>query len=232
MPSTGVTKARARTTMVAVICCGLIAFAKSPPSISIQGAPTRGNADARVVVIEYSDFQCPYCGKFARETFGAIEERYIGPGKVRYVFRNFPLDESHPKAFKAAEAGECANQQGKFWEMHAQLFANQQALDPADLVSHSKVVGLEESAFRKCLNGAASGKIRRDFNDGVKAGVGGTPTFLIGTAEKDGKVRVVKTLSGMQTTESFTRALDEVLAASVSGLPGVGLAKADAAPSR
>jgi len=220
------------TTVFTIICCALTLFAKGAPTISIQGAPARGSADARVIVVEYSDFQCPYCGKFARETFGTIEERYIGPGKVRYVFRNFPLDESHPKAFKAAEAAECANQQGKFWEMHAQLFANQPALDPADLLSHAKAVGVDESVFRKCLNGAARAKIRRDFNDGVKAGVGGTPTFLIGTAEKDGKVRVVKTLSGMQTTESFTRALDEVLAASVSGWPAVGLAKAGAAPSR
>src|SRR3954463_6020097 len=219
------------TTVFTVICCGVTLLGMAA-TISIQGAPALGSADAKVVVIEYSDFQCPYCGKFARETFGTIEERYIGPGKVRYVFRNFPLDESHPKAFKAAEAAECANQQGKFWEMHAQLFANQPALDPADLLSHAKAVGVDESVFRKCLNGAARAKIRRDFNDGVKAGVGGTPTFLIGTAEKDGKVRVVKTLSGMQTTESFTRALDEVLAASVSGLPAVGLAKAGAAPSR
>src|SRR3954466_8707124 len=223
--------ARVATTVITVLCCALTLLGKAA-TISIQGAPARGSADAKVVVVEYSDFQCPYCGKFARETFATIEERYIGTGKVRYAFRNFPLDESHPKAFKAAEAAECANQQGKFWEMHAQLFANQQALDPGDLLSHSKAVGVEESAFRKCLNGAARPKINRDFNDGVKAGVGGTPTFLIGTAEKDGKVRVVKTLSGMQTTESFTRALDEVLAASVSGLPDVGLAKADAAPSR
>src|SRR4051794_7424651 len=130
----------ATAVFVAMICCGLIVFAKSPPAISIQGAPARGSADAKVVVIEYSDFQCPYCGKFARETFANVEQKYIAPGRVRYVFRNFPLDESHPKAFKAADAAECANQQGKFWEMHAQLFANQQALDPGDLASHARAV--------------------------------------------------------------------------------------------
>lgn len=202
-----------RTTILAVaICCGVTLFAKGAPTVSIQGAPARGSATAKVVVIEYSDFQCPYCAKFARETFAAIEERYITPGKVRYAFRNFPLDEAHPKAFKAAEAAECANQQGKFWEMHSRLFANQQALDPDDLLSHGKAVGIEEPAFQKCMNGGARSKIKRDFNEGLKAGVAGTPTFLIGTPEKDGKVRVVKVLSGMQTTESFTAALDEVLA--------------------
>jgi protein-disulfide isomerase len=189
----------------------------APATLSIQGAPSLGSTDAPVVVIEYSDFQCPYCGAFARETFSAIEEQYIKPGKVRYVYRNFPLDESHPKALRAAEAAECANQQGKFWDMHARLFANQQALDPADLTAHAAALGLNPEAFQKCMSGAARGKIKRDFNDGVKAGVAGTPTFLIGSLEKDNKVRVLKTLSGMQRTASFTAALDELLSAPSGG---------------
>jgi protein-disulfide isomerase len=189
------------------------------PTISIQGAPALGDAAAKVVVIEFSDFQCPYCGKFARDTFEMIQERYIAPGKVRYVFRHFPLDDAHPKAFKAAEAAECANQQGKFWEMHARLFANQQSLDPADLLTHANALGLDPTAFQKCLGGSAKGKIKRDFNDGLKAGVAGTPTFLIGTADKDAKVRVAKTLSGIQTTKSFTAAVDEVLAGSSADRP-------------
>lgn len=189
----------------------------APPTVSIQGAPSLGSTDAPVVVIEYSDFQCPYCGAFARETFPAIEGQYIKPGKVRYVYRNFPLDESHPKAFRAAEAAECANQQGKFWDMHSRLFANQQALDPADLTAHAASLGLNQEAFQKCMSGAARGKIKRDFNDGVKAGVAGTPTFLVGSLEKDNKVHVLKTLSGMQRTASFTAALDELLSAPSGG---------------
>src|SRR3954464_14151903 len=99
---------------VALIFGARMAPARAPsPSISIQGAPALGSATARVVVVEFSDFQCPYCGKFARETFETIQERYIAPGTIRYVFRHFPLDEAHPKAFRAAEAAECANQQGK-----------------------------------------------------------------------------------------------------------------------
>jgi protein-disulfide isomerase len=209
-------RVRRAAILASVIVGGVTLFAKGAPTVSIQGAPARGSATAKVAVVEYSDFQCPYCGKFARETFATIEERYITSGKVRYVFRHFPLDDAHPKAFKAAEAAECANQQGRFWEMHARLFDNQQALESADLLAHGKAIALDEAAFQKCLNGAAKGKIKRDFNDGLKAGVDGTPTFLIGTLEKDGKVRVVKKLSGTQTTESFTAALDEVLAAAVS----------------
>lgn len=203
-----------RTKVFVALVLGLVtATARAAaPTISIQGAPALGSATAKVVVVEFSDFQCPYCGKFARETFETIQERYIAPGTIRYAFRHFPLDEAHPKAFRAAEAAECANQQGKFWEMHARLFANQQSLDPPDLLTHASALGLDPAAFQKCLGGAAKGKVKRDFNDGLKAGVGGTPTFLIGTADKDGKVRVVKTLSGTQTTESFTAAIDEVLA--------------------
>jgi protein-disulfide isomerase len=205
---------------VAVVAATLTVAVTAPaPTISIQGAPALGNEAAKVVVIEFSDFQCPYCGKFARDTFEMIQERYIAPGQVRYVFRHFPLDDAHPKAFKAAEAAECANQQGKFWEMHARLFANQQSLDPADLLTHANALALDATAFQKCLGGSAKGKIKRDFNDGLKAGVAGTPTFLIGTADKDGKVRVVKTLSGIQTTESFTAAVDEVLLATPTPLP-------------
>src|SRR6476646_2507869 len=167
-----------RTTVFVALVFGVLAATAraAAPTISIQGAPALGSATARVVVVEFSDFQCPYCGKFARETFATIEERYITPGKVRYAFRNFPLDEAHPKAFRAAEAAECANQQGKFWEMHARLFTNQQALDSADLLSHAKAVGVDESAFQKCLSGAARAKIKRDFQDGLKARIGGTPT--------------------------------------------------------
>jgi protein-disulfide isomerase len=207
-----------RTNGLLAVALGILTVTAraAAPTVSIQGAPALGSTTAKVVVVEFSDFQCPYCGKFARETFETIRERYIVPGTVRYVFRHFPLDDAHPKAFKAAEAAECANQQGKFWEMHARLFANQQSLDPADLLEHAGVLGLDRTAFEKCLGGAAKSKIKRDFNDGVKAGVGGTPTFLIGTPDKDGKVRVVKALSGTQTTESFTAAVDQVLARSNS----------------
>jgi protein-disulfide isomerase len=191
----------------------------TPKPMSIEGAPSRGNADARLVVIEFSDFQCPYCGKHARETFAELEEGYIATGKVRYVFRHFPLDQSHPSAFKAAVAAECAADQGKFWEMHALLFANQHALAGTDLASYAKTLALDGDAFQRCLGGPAKGKVRRDFNDGLKAGVSGTPTFFIGTVQKDGKVNVLKTLSGIQTIATFKAALDALLASAEAASP-------------
>src|SRR4051812_34238806 len=193
-----------RTNLFAALVFGLLtATARAAaPTISIQGAPALGSATAKVVVVEFSDFQCPYCGKFARQTFETIQERYIAPGTIRYVFRHFPLDEAHPKAFRAAEAAECANQQGKFWEMHARLFANQQSLDPPDLLTHASALGLDAAAFQKCFGGAAKGKVKRDFNDGVKAGVGGAPTLLIGKAGTGGKNPHVKKPRGPTKTQT------------------------------
>ena len=112
------------------------------PGISIEGEPVLGNSDAPVTFVEISDFQCPYCGKFARETFTQIKKEYIDNGKVNAVFKNFPLP-SHTYSQKAAEAGECANEQGKFWEYQEKLFANQSALSITDLKKYAQELGLK-----------------------------------------------------------------------------------------
>jgi protein-disulfide isomerase len=112
------------------------------PGISIEGEPALGSLDAPVTLVEVSDFQCPYCGKFARETFPQIKKEYIDIGKVKAVFKNFPLP-GHTYAQKAAEAGECANEQGKFWEYQEKLFANQNALSITDLKKYAQELGLK-----------------------------------------------------------------------------------------
>ena len=108
-----------------------------PATIGIGSAPVIGRADARLTIVEFSDFECPFCGRFNRDTFPQLKSEYIDTGKVRYVFRNFPLERIHPRAMKSAEAGACAHLQGKFWPMHDRLFANQQALTEPDLVAHA-----------------------------------------------------------------------------------------------
>ena len=112
------------------------------PGISIEGEPVLGSPDSPVTLVEISDFQCPYCGKFARETFPQIEKEYIDTGKVKAVFKNFPLP-AHTYAQKAAEAGECANEQGKFWDYQEKLFANQNALSITDLKKYAQELGLK-----------------------------------------------------------------------------------------
>ena len=101
------------------------AKAGPPEKISIAQRPSRGNDVARVVVVEFSDYQCPFCALFFRQTLPQLDQDFIKTGKIKYVFNNVPLDQIHPTAFKAAEAAECARDQGKFWEMHDQIFTNQ-----------------------------------------------------------------------------------------------------------
>ena len=182
--------------------------------VTIDGAPSRGRADAKVTVVEFSDFECPFCGRFTREVRGQLEREYVDTGKVRMVFRNFPLQQIHPHALHAAAAAECARIQGRFWEMHARLFANQQALADSDLLAHARAVGLDMPAFQGCVSAQAATRIERDLKEGGNAGITGTPTFFIGKLTSDGKVHVVQRIVGSQPYAAFKSALDAALAPS------------------
>ena len=182
--------------------------------LEIGGAPAKGRADARLVLVEFSDFQCPYCGRYTRDTLGQIEKDYIETGKVRYVFRHFPLERLHPLALRAAHASECAHAQGRFWEMHNRLFANQQALAEADLLKTAQDLGLNMGSFKSCLadQPAAPPKVRKDQAEGARAGISGTPTIFLGTMTKEGRVKVLRKLVGAQPYPNFKKAIDETLA--------------------
>jgi len=124
---------------------------------------------------------------------------------------DFPLD-MHKNAFKASEAGLCAGDQGKFWEMHDMLFANQQALKPEDLIKHAEALGLDAAKFKDCLDtGKHAEEIKKRMAEGQKAGITGTPAFLLGFVEPDGKVKAVKKISGALPYASFKAAIDEML---------------------
>ena len=124
---------------------------------------------------------------------------------------DFPLD-MHKNAFKASEAGLCAGDQGKFWEMHDKLFANQQALKPEDLIKHAEALGLDAAKFKDCLDtGKNAEKIKKRTAEGQKAGISGTPAFLIGYIEPDGKVKATKKVVGAQPYAAFKAAIDEML---------------------
>lgn len=139
----------------------------------------KGNPDALVTMIEFSDFECPFCAAFYQNTLPQIEENYIKTGKVKLIFRDFPLP-FHANAQKAAEAAECAGEQGKFWEMHNRIFDNQSAMEIVDLKQNAKLLGLDIATFNDCLDlGKYADEVRKDMNDGSVAGVTGTPTFFI-----------------------------------------------------
>ncbi len=193
------------------------AVAETPASeivLKIADAPSRGAKDARLVLVEFSDYQCPFCARHVRETMPEIEREYVRTGKVRYVFRDFPLEAIHPQAFRAAEAARCAGEQGKFWEMHDRLFSHQQALGPEALLVHAEAVGLDVKRFQRCLErGTFVERIRRDLAEGQQAGVRGTPTFFLGFAEPGGKVRVARVLRGAHSYRVFRQTIEELLKA-------------------
>jgi protein-disulfide isomerase len=183
--------------------------------VTIAGAYVKGSPQARLTIIEFSDYQCPFCARHAQQTMSQIEREFIDTGKVRYAVRNLPLESIHPDAFKAAEAAECAGAQGKFWEMHKLLFVNQRALGVAELPRHADTLGLDAAEFRKCLgSGEYAAKVRKDVEDAHNAGLTGTPAFFVGVIRgSEPTVRVVRKISGAQPFSAFKATLDAMLAA-------------------
>lgn len=180
--------------------------------ISFAGAAIQGDGHAKVAIIEYSDFQCPFCGKFERETLPGLRSKYIKSGEVMLAFRNFPLS-IHTFAEGAAEASACANEQGKFWQMHDRMFGHQERLDGNSLRDDAKAVGLDIKAFDACLASDAATKVQADSSSGQVLRVSGTPTFFIGVIQADGRVKPLKRLSGAQPLAEFQAAVDQALAA-------------------
>jgi protein-disulfide isomerase len=180
--------------------------------IDVTRDPFRGAANAKVAVIEYSDYQCPFCARYEKDAYIQIGKDYVDTGKLKYVWRDLPLD-MHPNAMKAAEAANCAGVQGKFWEMHDRLFANQQALAATDLSRHAEGLGLNVGQFQTCLDtGRFAADIKADIADAAKANINGTPTFLIGVVQPNGSVKVMKKLVGARPYADFKAAIDSALA--------------------
>ena len=182
-------------------------------STDISGEPFKGSPGARAALIVFSDYQCAYSAGFVKLGLPRLEADYVQTGKVRFVMRDFPLA-SHPQAFKAAEAAHCAGAQGKFWEMHDVLFRNQNTLSPAQFTMHAIGLKLKPVPFQVCLNTRrfAAG-IEKDMAEARSAGINGTPTFLVGRVQPDGRVRVLKKLVGVEKYADLKAALDEVLRA-------------------
>lgn len=142
--------------------------------------PTLGDPDAPVVMVEFSDFQCPFCKRFFDTSGKAILEQYVKTGAVRFVYRDFPLDDAHPRARVAAEAAECAGAQGKFWQFHDYIFENQSKIASMDFVAVGDMFGLDSARFTSCIRAReTSGEVEKDFRDGILLGVEGTPTFFV-----------------------------------------------------
>ncbi len=167
--------------------------------VATAGAPSFGPESAPVTIVEFSDFQCPFCSRVI-PTFNRVKQEYAD--SVRLVFRQFPLHSIHPQAQKAAEASLCADDQGKFWEMHDAMFENQSALGIADLKSVAGRLELDTATFDECLDGGKhADRVTADLQAGVAAGVTGTPAIFI-----NGRF-----LSGAQPYDAIAKVIDDEL---------------------
>ncbi|MCK2128136.1 DsbA family protein [Thauera aromatica] len=179
--------------------------------VSIGDAPVKGARDAQLTMLEFSDYQCPFCKRHADQSLPQIERDYIATGKVRYVFRDFPLESIHPQALQAAEAAHCAAEQGRYWEMHDRLFANQQALAAEHLVEHAAALELDAGSFKQCLeSGKYVERIRNDIAEGRKLTVTGTPTLLLGTSA-GGSMENVRIMRGAHAYALLKQEIDKLL---------------------
>ena len=170
--------------------------------VSADDDPVKGDDNAPITIIEFSDFECPFCGRFYTQTLPQLEENYIKTGKAKLVFRDFPLS-FHQNAQKASEAAECAKDQDKFWEYHDHLFVNQQSLSDSALKGYAKTLGLDTAKFDKCLDsGEKASEVQADFAAGSAAGVSGTPSFFINGVK----------LVGAQPFAAFQQIIDAELA--------------------
>ena len=171
-------------------------------NIDLGDAPVLGDKNAPVTIVEFSDFQCPYCGRFFTQTLPSIKKDYIDTGKAKLVFRDFPLS-FHPNAAPAAEAAECANEQGKYWGYHDKLFENQDSLSSELYLTLAEELGLDSDKFKTCIeSNKYSEEVQADFSYGAKVGVSGTPTFFINGLK----------LVGAQPYEAFKQMIDAELA--------------------
>ncbi len=179
-------------------------YLKAPPllraDVLVNGSPFKGPEKAKVTVIKFEDFQCPYC-KAGQPNYQEVLKRY--DGKVRLVHKDLPLDELHPLARRAAEAARCADEQGKFWAYHDKLYEHAPKLGVNDLKSYAKEIGVDHKAFEECLSSAKfKDRVQKDFLEAAQLGITGTPTLFINGRE----------FSGALPVETIAQVIDEELA--------------------
>ena len=183
-------------------------------TIPTAGEPAMGSPSAKVMLIEVSDYHCPYCKRQVQQTFPQLQAEYVKSGKVQYLFVDYPIAQLHPAAARSHEAAACAGDQGKFWELHMSLFKSPIAKDDAALEQQAQAAGLDLEQFKSCL---ASGRHAASIKDSVarieRLGIGGTPMTLLGFTPAPGQpMKIEKYLYGALPYAEFKAAIDALLA--------------------
>jgi protein-disulfide isomerase len=180
--------------------------------MNLDNAPILGSPDAPITIVEFDDFQCPICHGFFVTVFGELKRNYIDTGKVRFYHRDLPIDTVHPNAMRAALAGRCANEQGKFWPLHDLMNANPEQLDLPHILAFAQTAGLDPSLLRRCItSGKYTKAIQHDVQEAAKLGAAGTPVFVIGKSTPKGVTGEM--LMGARTYAEFDRRLRTLLSA-------------------
>jgi protein-disulfide isomerase len=201
-------------------------------NVDVKDSPSKGDDTAKVVIVEYSDFQCPFCKKFYDQTLSQIQSTYVDTGKVKFVYKHYPLS-FHSEAEPASLASECANEQGKFWEYHDLIFDNQGQLSSSIYSTWAEQLGLDVDQFNECFESKKYlDKVQKEFSEGQSKGITGTPGFLI-----NGRL-----VSGAQPFSSFEQIIEEELgnrettttgstAANIPSAGGCGIPSGGSAPA-
>lgn len=179
--------------------------------VSTKGKQEMGSKDAPITIVEFTDYQCPYCLRFTKTTFPLLKRKYVDTGKVRWVALNLPLP-FHKDATKAAQAAHCAGEQGKFWEMREELFKNPKRLNLSYLPAHAATLSLDISAFNECLQSKRHlDDIAKEAKDANSVRLTGTPSFIIGKTTSD--VISGPVIIGAQPMNKFDAEIEKLLAA-------------------
>jgi protein-disulfide isomerase len=200
------------------IKAGMAARPAAPPSglnvvLDLAGNRVKGPAEAAITLVEFTDYQCPFCARHVRDTWPKIDAEYVQTGKIRYVMLDLPLESIHKQAFKAAEAANCAGDQGKYWEMHDRLFENAKALEPWS--AHAQALALDVAAFDACMaSDKHAPEVRRDMEEARKVGITGTPGFFLARREPGpgSRVRTIAQIRGARPFEDFKAEIEKALA--------------------
>ncbi len=176
------------------------------------GSELKGMATAPAGMIVFSDFQCPYCARFAKGTLPQLEQKYVAQGRLLISYRHFPIDAIHPHAMNAAMAAYCAGRQDRFWAMHDRLFAGGR-LDKTSLVGHAAGLNLDADRFDQCLDGEAPGFVDKDLAEAIELRLPASPAFVIGMNAGNGRLRPTRIIVGERSLEVFEAAIASALEA-------------------
>lgn len=212
------------TTVIILLAAGLVIYRNYPkPSVSkkelavpehplsIDGASIVGQRSAKVAIVLFTDFQCPFCKKFAQDVLPSLVGDYVTTGRALLAVRQFPLEKIHQFALRAAQAAVCATRQDRFLQFHDALFSQQDDLGDDRLQRVAQQLGLDGDSFGSCLDGQASDIVKHDIRIGQELGITGTPTFFVGNLLPDGGVAVRLARAGGLSIDEWHRALEGTL---------------------